>query len=157
MSENLNRLIETSHEMIDVAYGMIQSCHLKKKKVFSESRFVVSFFLRRALEIFESFLILIKENRIIDSAVLLRSLCDMGISLGYIFAKNIDDKEKEIRASKYLLEGNWQQLNLIEKSLEEYREHDSNIEERIDELKREIADGHELLGTYVCKVVYLSP
>ena len=86
MSDNLNKLIETSNRMLEIAKGLAQSCQLKKNKVFSYSRFVASFFLRRAWEMFESFLTLVQENRIIDSAVLLRSFLEMGISLGYIFA-----------------------------------------------------------------------
>jgi len=126
--------------MISVAEDMLQSCHQKKNKVYSETRFVASFFFRRSWEMFESFLILVKENRIIDSAVLLRSLCDMGINLGYIFAKDIDDREQEIRASKYLLEGNWQQLKLTENNLEGFREFNKDIEARRDELVGQIED-----------------
>ena len=113
MSDNLNTLIETSYEMIETTKCMLQSCQLKKKKVYSTSRFVVSFFLRRSWEMFESFLILIKENRIIDSAVLLRSLLEMGISLGYIFAKDVDETENEIRALTYQLDGDRHQLKMI--------------------------------------------
>jgi len=138
MSDNLNQLIKTSYEFVDIAKNMIQSCHLKKNKVYSDSRFVVAFFLRRSLEIFESFLILVKENRIIDSAVLLRSLLDMGINLGYIFAKDIKERDKEIRASKYLLEGNWHQLKLTECNIEEVKEFYKDIELRRDELIKQI-------------------
>ncbi len=138
MFESLNKLIETSLKMIDIAKGMLQSCQLKKSKVYSTSRFVVSFFLRRSWEMFESFLILIKENRIIDSAVLLRSLLEMGISLGYIFAKDIDETENEIRALTYQLDGDRQQLKLINSNLEGFKEFDSNIEARRDELKEQI-------------------
>jgi len=138
MSESLNKLIETSLKMIDIAKGMLKSCQLKKSKVYSDSRFVVSFFLRRSWEMFESFLILTKENRIIDSAVLLRSLLEMGISLGYIFAKDIDETENEIRALTYMLDGNRQQLKLTNSNLEGFKEFDSNIEARRDELKEQI-------------------
>ncbi len=138
MSDNLNQLIKTSNEMIDIAKGMIQSCHLKKNKVYSDSRFVVSFFLRRSWEMFESFLILIKENRIIDCAVLLRSLMEMGISLGYIFAKDIDETENEIRVLEYMLEGNRHQLKMINSNLEGFKEYDSNIEARQKELREQI-------------------
>jgi len=124
--------------MIDIAKGMLQSCHLKKNKVYSYSRFVISFFLRRSWEMFESFLIFIKENRIIDSAVLLRSLLEMGISLGYIFAKDIDETENEIRALTYQLDGDRQQLKLTNSNLEGFKEFDSNIEARRDELKEQI-------------------
>ena len=138
MSDNLNKLIETSHKMIGTAKGMLQSCQLKKKKIYSTSRFVVSFFLRRSWEMFESFLILIKENRIIDSAVLLRSILEMGISLGYIFAKDIDETENEIRALTYQLDGDRHQLKLANSNLEGFKEFDSNIEPRRDELKEQI-------------------
>jgi len=137
MSESLDKLIETSDKMIDIAKGMLQSCQLKKSKVYSTSRFVVSFFLRRAWEMFESFLILIKENRIIDSAVLLRSLLEMGINIGYIFAKDIDETENEIRALTYQLDGDRQQLKLTNSNLEGFKEFDSNIEARRDELKEQ--------------------
>jgi hypothetical protein len=124
--------------MIELAKSMLYSCQLKKGKVYSESRFVVSFFLRRSWEIFESFIILIKEGRIIDSAVLLRSLLEMGFSLGYIFAKDIDEKEIEIRALIYHLDGDRQQLKLINSNLEGFKEFDRDIETRRDELKEQI-------------------
>lgn len=138
MSDNLNKLIETSNKMIEVAKSMAQSCHLKKNKVFSYSRFVVSFFLRRSWEMFESFLILIKENRIIDSAVLLRSMLEMGISLGYIFANDIDEEENEIRAITYQLDGDRQRLKLTNSNLEGFKEFDKNIESRRDKLIEQI-------------------
>ena len=138
MSENLNKLIETSLKMIDISKGMLKSCQLKKNKVYSTSRFVVSFFFRRSREMFESFIILTKENRIIDSAVLLRSLLEMGISLGYIFAKDIDETENEIRALTYQLGGDRQQLKLANSNLEGFKEFDINIEARRNELKEQI-------------------
>lgn len=138
MSDSLKKLIETSYKMIEIAKGMLHSCQLKKNKVYSDSRLVVSFFLRRSWEIFESFIILIKEKRIIDSAILLRSLLEMGINLGYIFANNIDETENEIRALIYHLDGNRQQVKLINSNLEGFKEFDSNIEARRDELKEQI-------------------
>ena len=139
MSDSLSKLIETSYKMIDIAKGMLKSCQLKKSKVYSTSRFVVSFFLRRSWEMFESFLILITKNRIIDSSVLLRIILEMGISLGYIFAKDIDETENEIRALTYKLDGDRQQLKLTNSNLEGFREFDSNIEARRDELKEQIS------------------
>lgn len=138
MTENLVKLIETSNKMIDVARGMQLACQRKKMKVYSHSRFVVSFFLRRAWEMFESFLILIKENRIIDSALLLRSLLEMGISLGYIFAADIDEAKNDKRALRYLLDGDKQQLKLINSNLDGFKEFDPNIEKRKDKLKGQI-------------------
>jgi hypothetical protein len=135
---NLSKLIETGYRMIDVARSMQLACQRKKKKVYSHSRFVVSFFLSRAREMFESFLIFIKENRIIDSALLLRSLLEMGISLGYIFAADIDEAENEKRALRYLLDGDKQQLKLINSNLNGFKDFDPNIEKRRDELKDQI-------------------
>lgn len=138
MSDSLSRLIETSYKMIEFAKNMLHSCQLKKRKVYSESRFVVAFFLRRSWEMFESFIILVKEARIIDSAVLLRSVLEMGFSLGYIFAKDLDENENEIRALIYHLDGDRQQLKLINSNLEGFREFDRDIEARRDELREKI-------------------
>jgi predicted AlkP superfamily phosphohydrolase/phosphomutase len=145
MSENLEKLINTSYKLIEVAKGMLQSCQLKKNKVYSDSRFIISFFFRRAWEMFESFLILIKEKRIVDSAVLLRSFCDMGVNLGYIFSDKLDKKEKEIRAMEYMLEGDRAQLSIMNANIEEFKEFDSKIELRRDELKEEIRRIEEVL------------
>lgn len=140
MSDNLNRLIETSDKMIGVAKCMLHACQLKKNKVYTYQRFVISFFLRRSWESFESFLILIKENRIIDGAVLLRSFLEMGINLGYIYAKDINEAENEKRALRYLLDGNRQQLKLINSNLDGFKEFDKNIEARRDEINAQIAE-----------------
>lgn len=140
VSEALEKLIETSNLMIESAKDMIHSCQRKKHKVFSNSRVVISFFLRRSYEMFESFIIHVREGRIIDSALLLRSLVEMGISLGYIFANDIDDREKEIRAIKYILDGNRRQLKLIEYNLEGFREFDSDIDRRRDEINDQIVN-----------------
>jgi len=140
MSDNLSKLIKTSNKMIDVATGMLQACQLKRKKVYSHSRFAASFFLRRSWEMFESFLILVKEGRIIDSALLLRSFLDMGITLGYIFAKDIDETESEKRAYLYLIEGNCYQLKLANSNLNGFRKFESNIDERRDELEKQVKD-----------------
>lgn len=137
MSDILDRLIETSYKLIEIAKGMLKSCQLKKNKVYSDSRFIVSFFFRRAWEMFESFIILIKENRLIDSLILLRSFCEMGINLGYIFTDKINKKEREIRALKYMFEGNSAQLKIINANLEDFKKFDRNIEGRRDELKKE--------------------
>lgn len=138
MNNSLGKLILTSNKMIDIAKSMIRACQLKKNKVTSPPRFVVSFFLRRGLELFESFLILIKENRIIDSALLLRSLLEVGINLGYIFAKDIYKTEKEIRTCRYLLDADRQCLRLLKKNLDGFRMFDNKIEARRDELQTNI-------------------
>jgi len=134
----MNKLIDTSSQIIAYAKDMAYSCQLKKKKIFSYPRFVVSFFLRRSWEMFESFIILIKERRIIDSAIILRSVLEMGISLGYIFSKDINEEETEIRAIIYMLDGDKQQLKLTNANLEGFKEFNSHIKERRDELKEQI-------------------
>jgi len=145
MSENIKKLIESSNRMIELAKCILHSCQLKKDKVYSESRFVVSFFLRRSWEMFESFIILIKAERIIDSALMLRSQLEMGFTLGYIFAKDIDENENEIRALIFRLDGNRQQLKLVNCNLEGFKEFDPNIETRRDELKEQIREMEGIL------------
>lgn len=145
MSDKLATLIESSYKMIELARNMLISSQLKKGKVYSESRFIASFFLRRSWEMFESFILLIKEARIIDSAVLLRSLLEMGFDLGYIFSKGLDEKENEIRALIYYLDGDRQQLKLINSNLEGFKEFDRHIEARRDELKEQINKMEEVL------------
>ncbi len=145
MQDNLVRLIVTSEKMIGVAKRMVRACQLKKGKVFSHSRFIISFFLIRALELFESFLTLIKQNRIVDIAVLLRSLLEMGISLGYIFAKNANETENEKRAIRYRLGGARQQLKLINSNLEGFKKFDRKIEARRDDIKTRITEMETIL------------
>jgi len=145
MGENLAKLIETSEKMIQVADDLLRACHRKEKKVCSQTRYVISFFLRRSSEMFESFLLLVKENRIIDAALLLRSLWEMGISLGYIFAKDIDETESEKRALRYLLDGDRQQLKLVIGNLDGFREFDPNIEKRRDILEGRINEMEGIL------------
>lgn len=140
MSDDMTKFIETSNKMIAVATGMLKTCKSKKKKVYSHSRFASSFLFRRSWEMFESFLILVKEGRIIDSAVLLRSFLDMGITLGYIFAKDIDEIENEKRACLYLIEGNKFQLKLANSNMDGFRKYDIKIEERRDELEKQVRD-----------------
>lgn len=145
MSESITKLVESSNRMIELAKNTLHSCQLKKAKVYSESRFVVSFFLRRSWEMFESIIILIKEERVIDSALLLRSQLEMGFTLGYIFAKDLDENENEIRALIYHLNGNRQQLKLINSNLEGFKEFDPNIETRRDKLKEQIKEMEGIL------------
>lgn len=140
MIENLNILVETSKKMIQVADDLVKACYRKEKKVCSQTRYVISFFLSRSWEMFGSFLCLVKENRIIDAALLLRSLWEMGISLGYIFAKDIDETESEKRALRYLLDGDRQQLKLVIANIDGFREFDPEIEKRRDMLKERIAE-----------------
>ncbi len=140
MPENLDQLVLSSQKIIEEAKGMLVACCRKDKKVFSYPRVVVSFFLRRSLELFESLLVLISENRIIDSALLLRSILELGISLGYIFAAGEHETENKKRALKYLLDGDRQQLKMININLEGFKTFDKNIETRRDEIKKQIGE-----------------
>jgi hypothetical protein len=137
MSENLIKLVNSSKVMIELAKNMMLSCQLEKERVYSEAKFVMSFFLRRSWEMFESLIILINEDRIIESALLLRSQLEMGFSLGYIFAAGIDENENEVRALIYHLDGNRNQLALINSNLDGFKELDPNIETRRDELAKQ--------------------
>lgn len=138
MPQKLDKLVLTSQVIVEEVKRMLVACCRKDKKVFSYPRVVVSFFLRRSLELFESLLVLIRENRIIDSALLLRSILELGMSFGYIFAVGETDTENEKRALKYLLDGDRQQLKMINNNLDGFREFDPSIEKRKDELKRQI-------------------
>ena len=88
MSSEMGILLGSSYKMIESANEMLLCCRRKKKKVFTHSGVAISFFLARALEMFESFLILVKERRIIDSAVLLKKLARHGDDPGiHIFKR----------------------------------------------------------------------
>jgi len=69
----------------------------------------------------------------------------MGINLGYIFSKDIDETENEIRAITYMLNGDKQQLKLINSNLEGFKEYDNNLEARRDELKEQIKTMEDIL------------
>lgn len=145
MYHNIWKLRKSSKKMIKQGKEMLNSCHQRKEKAYSETGFVISFFLRRSWEMFESLLILVKKERIIDSALLLRSQLEMGFTLGYIFAKGLDNNENEIRAMVFHLDGNRQQLKLLNSNLEGFREFDPDIGKRQDDLKRQIRFMEEVL------------
>lgn len=134
MTNNLAELLDSRDKMATIAKEILQICKGRAKKEYSHTRNTVSFLFRRSLEIFETLTILIRAGRIVDSALMLRSLVEMGISLGYIFAKDIDELENEKRALRYLLNGDKQQRDLLKANLEEFKKSDSNIEKRLDEL-----------------------
>lgn len=157
MSENIMKLIVSSNRMIELAKSMLRSCQSKKEKVHSESRYVISFFLRRSWEMFESLIILIKEERIIDSALLIRSQLEMGFTLGYIFARDIDENENEIRALIFHLDGNRQQLKLVNSNLDGFKEFDPNIETRRDELIKQIEELASRLRDRYKRVDWIFP
>lgn len=135
MSEILDKLLAASFEFLKIAKEMQQRCLEKKNKVYSDSRYIISFFFKRAIEMFESFIVLIKEQRWADSAILLRSFWEMGISTGYIYK---DPKEKELNALRYLLDENEVQKKIINANLQDFKEIDSNIESRRDEIREEV-------------------
>lgn len=131
----LDELYEACNKLIELAEKMLESCCLKKEKVKSYGRIIVSFYFRRSWEMFESFIILIRTGRLVDAALLLRSLCDMTINLGYMTA---DPNRKKIRAMRLMLEGNRAQLKLINTNLKGFKELDSKIEARRNELKEDL-------------------
>ena len=131
----LDKLYVACDELIGLAKELLETCCLKKEKVKSYSRTLVSFYFRRSWEMLKSFIVLIKANRLVDAALILRSLCDMAISLGYMAA---DPERKKIRAMRLMLNGNRTQLKLINTNLEEFKKIDSKVEVRRDELKEEI-------------------
>lgn len=135
MSEMLDKLLATSFKFIDVAKEMHQRCLEKKNKVHSDSRYIISFFFKRAIEMFESFIILIKERSLADSGILLRSFWEMGISTGYMYEK---PENKELNVLRYLLDANEAQKKIINANIQDFKEIDSNVESRRDEITEEI-------------------
>lgn len=131
----VNELFDSCDRLIYLAKQMLRSCQMKRKKVHSPSRYIVSFFFRRSLEMLESFIVLIKACRLIDGAVLLRSLCDMSINLAYILA---EPKTKEINALKYMLKGETDQQKLLDENYDWIKKRDSNIDLRKSEIEENI-------------------
>jgi len=133
-------LLDSCIGLIYLAEQMLKSCQLKKQKVHSHTRYVVSFFFRRSLQMLKSFIILIKENRVVDSMVLLRSLCDMCIDLEYIFAKK---ETKEINALKFILKGEEDQLKLLENNYDAIKEIDDSIDIQKAKIEKNIKEIRE--------------
>jgi len=131
MSELTNELFELSSEFLKVANEMHQSCLRKENKVYSDSRYIISFYFRRAIEMFESFIVLTKEQRLTDSAVLLRSFWELGINTGFIYHKR---KNKELNSLRYLLDEHTVQKKIINANLQEFKETDDEIEQKRDEI-----------------------
>jgi len=131
----INQLYDACNRLIELAKQMLQDCHSKEQKVQSPYRGIVSFYFRRSWEMFESFIILIKNNRLVDAAVLLRSLCNMFIDLEYI---SVDPATKELKLLKYMLEIKRNQLTLINTNLDDLKKSDRNIGLRKDELDTNI-------------------
>lgn len=143
MLELLEMMIETSYAFLDVAEKMHKSCRRKTNKVSSYSRFIAAFFFSRACEMFESFLVLLKNDRNVDCVILLRSFCNMAIDFGYIL--DDDSKTKEIKAIKYLLTGDKTQKKLLERNIDEFRKHYPDLDPRLDNLKSNISKLEKIL------------
>lgn len=131
MNEILNRMIVTTYEFIETANEMMKSCRLKERKKFSNSRLVISFYLKRAVELTESFLTLLRADKLADSGVLLRSFWEMGINTDFIFS---DSKTKETNAIRFLLDEQQQKIRLVKKNKNEFRAGGLRVEERLAEL-----------------------
>jgi len=95
---------------IKLARSIYESCIRKRNKVKTNYRTVISAFFSRGLEILESILLLVLNDRITDAGVLLRSLANLIINLGYI------EKEKEKRSILFLCDAATQHRKLYEKS-----------------------------------------
>jgi hypothetical protein len=135
MSDILVIIIRTSNQFIKVAKEMVQSCTLKKNKRQTYSRYVISFFFRRALEMFESFILLIQEDKLADSAILFRSFMEMGISTGFIFDFN---EKKEMNALKYILNGSKSQKKILEENIDSLNEIGIEVQHRLEEINEQI-------------------
>jgi len=134
-SNKINKLVDTCNELIELVKQMLQDCQSKEQKVPSPYRGIVSFYFRRSWEMFESFIILIKNNRLVDATLLLRSLCNMFIDLVYI---SVDPTTKELKLLKYMLEIKRNQLTLINANLDNLKASNNNIELKRDELNTDI-------------------
>jgi hypothetical protein len=134
MDEFLDQMIATAYEFIESAKKMMESCRLKDKKHHSDSRLVISFYIKRAVELSESFLILLKDNRLADSAVLLRSFWEMGINTDFIFS---DQKKKEVNAIKFLLNEYRGKINILKYNRKEFEATGINVEEELAKITAE--------------------
>lgn len=144
ISEILSDLLKTSGKFVEIAHKILQSCLNKKNKVHSESRLIISFFFRRGLEIFETLIILLENMRYADGALLLRSFWEMGISSGYIF---FSSESKELNTLRYLLQEQEERKKIINANLQEFKEFDSNIESKRDQ----IADNIKEIKAKLCE------
>lgn len=139
----LSFLYEYSEKIINLARSMHGSCVRKINKVRTNYRIVLSSYFARALEIFESILIMVRNDRITDAGVLLRSLTNLMINLGYI------DRNKEERATLMLFDLATQHKKLYEKSrnffvsigkthqVDRYIQHYRNEERKLERIIRQ--------------------
>lgn len=134
MDSYLEGMVRTSEEYLRVANDMMASCRRKEKKRHSYCRLVISFFCSRAVELTGSFLVLIKENRLPDAGMLLRSFWEMGINTDYIFS---DNETKEINSLKYVLEEQRTKIKLLERNRDEFEADGLEVERRLTDAKKE--------------------
>jgi len=135
MGDPLDELINTSYELLRLSKEVMHSCRLKKNKRISASRLIISFFLRRAQETFEAFLVLLRQHCVVDASLLLRSFAEVGINTAYIF---YEEKEKEKRSLQYIIEGDDAQRRLIASNIEAFKKFDPAIESRSRQLKESV-------------------
>ncbi|MGD1009961.1 MAG: DUF5677 domain-containing protein [Candidatus Aminicenantales bacterium] len=137
MIDLVDRMICTGFEFIDLANEMMESCRKEKDKVALYSRPVISFFIKRATEGFESFLILLRRDRHADAAILFRSFCEMGINTDYIYS---DPESKEVRAMKLLVNEIREQKNILEKNKGVFGHEGLDVEERLKKKKEDLEE-----------------
>ena len=135
MDEFLGAMAHTTEEFLRAADEMMASCRRKEKKQHSYCRLVISFFCSRAVELTGSFLLLIKENRLPDAGMLLRSFWEMGINTDFIYS---DTKTKEINSLKYVLEEQHTKIKLLERNSAEFESDGLDVEMRLREAKRDV-------------------
>ena len=86
---------------------------------------------------FESFVTLIKKNKLADSAMLLRSFIEMGIYAGFIFENK---NKKEMNALRYVLNGSKAQKKILETNLDSFKEIGIDAQPRLDTIKKHIEE-----------------
>lgn len=133
----IDQMLAATSEFIDTAYKMVDSCRRKDKGRNSYSRLVIAFYMRRAIELTESFIILLRHNRLADSALLLRSFWEMGINTGYIFRSG---KEKEINAIRSLLDEDRRRIELLERNSGEFEASGLDIKSKKAEIERHLEE-----------------
>lgn len=128
MTELADRMIATGYEFVELANKMMKSCRQKDNKVRTNSRAVISFFMSRAVEGFESFLLLLRNNRLADAEVLFRSFCEMGINTAYIYP---DPKLKDLLVMQFLLNESKEVIKTLNNNKDELRQDGYEVDERV--------------------------
>lgn len=135
MGSLLNKSIKRGESLIALAEVMHQKCTKRKRKRKSYYRIVLSFFFSRSWEMYKSLILLIKGKKIIDAAILVRSLCNLAIDLAYITR---DSNKKEVISIKYCIEGDKAQIKIIKANKDDFRDLDSKIDLRLEALKKNV-------------------